>query len=101
METLSIAAVPEQQRSFPATLRPVAASSPTLGQSLMFRCEGESTLMHPDDSLLPMVVNHGNTQPKDEQDENGKLSMPMQVSLLIHLQDPVELLPHVVNIDTD
>lgn len=43
------------------------------------------------------VVNHDSTQPNDEQDEIGKSSMPMQVSLLIPLQDPhTELLPHVV-----
>lgn len=101
-ETLSIAMVPEQQRSSPATPRPVAAGLPTLGRSLMFRCEGQSTLMHPDDSLSPVVVNHDDTQPNDEQDENGKSSTPMQVSLLIHLQDPhTELLPHVVNVDSD
>lgn len=57
--------------------------------------------MHPDDSLLPVVVNQDDTQPNDEQDVNEQSSMPMQVSLLIHLQDPVELLPHVVNIDSD
>lgn len=101
VETLSIATVPEQQRSSPTAPRPVTAGAPTLGRSLMFRCEGQSTLMHPDDSLLPMVVNHDNSQSNDKQDENGTSSMPMQVSLLIHLQDPVELVPHVVNIDSD
>lgn len=54
VETLSIAMVPEQQRSLPVTLRPVAAGSSTLGRSLTFRCEGQWTLMHLDDSLLPV-----------------------------------------------
>ena len=80
-----IATALEQERSSPATPRPLAAGSPTLGQPLIFRCEGQSTLMCSDDSLLQIVVNHNKTQPKDEQDENGISSMWMQMSLFINL----------------
>lgn len=100
VETLSVATVPEQHRSSPITLRPVPGSSPTLGRLLMFRCEGQSCLTQPDDSSLPVVVNHDSTSANDEQDGNGQSSMQMRVSFPVSLQDPVELLPHV-NIDSD
>lgn len=97
VETLSVATVPEQHRSSPI----VPGSSPTLGRSLMFRCEGQSCLTQPDDSSLPVGVNHDSTSANDEQDGNGQSSTQMQVSFPGSLQDPVELLPHVVNIDSD
>lgn len=100
VETLSVATVPEQRRSSPITLRPVPGSSPTLGLSLVFRCEGQSPLTQPDGSSLPVVVNHDNTLANDEQGGNGQSSMQIPVSFPISLQDPVELLPHVVNIDS-
>lgn len=100
VETLSVAMAPEQHRTSPM-LRRVPGSSSTLGRSLMFKCEGQSPLTQPDDSFLPVEVNHKNTQPNDEQNGNGQSSMPMQASFLISLQDPVDLLPCVVNIDSD
>lgn len=95
VETLSVATVPEQHRSSSISQRPVPGRSPTLGRSLMFRCEGQSCLTQPDDSSLPVVLNHDSSLANDEQDDNGQSSMQMQVSF------PVELLPHVVNIDSD
>lgn len=91
VETLSIAMAPEQHRTSPM-LRQVPGSSPTLGRS---------PLTQPDDSFLPLEVHQKSTQPNDEQNGNGQSSMPMQPSFLIGLQDPVDLLPCVVNIDSD
>lgn len=100
VETLSIAMAPEQHRTSPM-LRQVSGSSPTLGRSLLFKREGPSPLTQPDDSFLPLEVHQKSTQPNDEQNGNGQSSMPMQPSFLIGLQDPVDLLPCVVNIDSD
>lgn len=99
VETLSIAMAPEQHRTSPM-LRRVPGSSSTHGQSLLFKHEGQSPLTQ-GDSFLPVEVNHKNTLPNDEQNGNGQSSMPMQPSFLISLQDPVDLLPCVVNIDSD
>lgn len=97
---MSIATVPEGHRSSPITPRPLPGGSSTLGRSLMFECERQSILTQPDDPLLPAVVKHDDTQP-NEHNDNGQSSIPVQGSFVIHLQDPVELLPNVVNIDSD
>ena len=70
--------------------------------SLIFRRQVQPTSPHADASMLhcPSVVNMETTLQRGDRDEAGQSSVAMQVSFLIHLQDPVELLPHVVNIDS-
>ena len=102
VDTFSIATVPERNRSS-ATMRAMPEGSPTPESSLTFRRQVQPTPPQPDDSLLhcPSVVNRDSTLEREDQDDTGKSSVAMQVSFLIHLQDPVELLPHVVDIDSD
>lgn len=55
-------------------------------------------------SLMPSYSSSGkreNTMQLTDQEETGQSLVEMQVAVLIHLKDPVELLPHVVNKDLD
>lgn len=103
VETLCIATVPERNRSSATTMRAMPDGSPNPESSVIFRRQVQPTSPQPDDSLLqcPAVVDRDNTLQHEDQDDTGQSSVAMQVSFLIHLQDPVELLPHVVNMDSD
>ena len=70
--------------------------------SSMFKHQAQPNCPQSGDSLLPLpsVVDRDTLRQEDINDA-GQLAVEMQVSVLIHLQDPVELLPHVVNIDAD
>lgn len=103
VETLSIATVPERNRSSAAMLRVMPDGSPNPESSMIFQRQIQPTSPQPDDCLLhsPAVVEQDKALQHKDQDDTGQSSMAMQVSFLIHLQDPVELLPHVVNIDSN
>lgn len=94
VDTFSIATVPEHNRSSATTTRAMPEGSPTPDSSLIFRRQLQPTSSQPDDSmpLGPSVVNRDNILQHGDQ--------AVQVSFLIHLQDPVELLPHVVDVDS-
>lgn len=102
VDTFSITTVPERNRTSPIMMRARPDGSPTPESSLIFRHQTQPTSPQPDASLLhcPSVAHRENTLHRGDQDETGKSSAAMQVSFLIHLQDPVELLPNVVNIDS-
>lgn len=101
VDTLSIASVTEHNRSSTAAVRALPDGSPTPDSSQIFRRPVQPTYQQPVTSLLhsPSVVNRDNTLQCVDHDEAGQSSVAMRVSL--HLQDPVELLPHVVNIDSE
>lgn len=102
-DTFSIATVPEGNRSSVSATRPMPDGSPTPDSSQNFRRQLLPTSPKPDVSLLhsPLVVNRDNILQGGNLDNNGQSSVAMQVSFLVHLKDPVELLPHVVNTDSD
>lgn len=72
-------------------------------ESSLFKHQAQPNCAQSGDSLshLPSVVDRDNTLRREDIDDAGQSAVEMQVSVLIHLQDPVELLPHVVNIDAD
>lgn len=103
-ETLSIATVPERNRSSATPTRALSVTSPNPDSSQMFRhVQILPSAPRPDVSLLhcPALVDQDNTLQHENPNDNGQSSAAMQVSFVIHLQDPVELLPNVVNIVSD
>lgn len=101
MDTLSIATVPERNRSS-ATLRAVPDGSPSPESVLVFRPPIQPASLQSEQSLLlyPPELNREHILLCGDQADIG-LSSAMQVSFVIHLQDPVESLPNVVNTDSD
>lgn len=98
--TFSIATVPDCNRS--SVSRAMPDSSPSLESSQIFRCavQPNSPQMCASLTHFPLTENRDNTFLKRD-NETGQSSVAMQVSFLIHFKDPVELLPHVVNTDSD
>lgn len=84
-------------------MRAVPDGSPTPESSLVFRRQVQPTPPQPDASLLhyPSAANTDNILQHGDREDTGQSPVAMQVSFVIHLQDPVELLPHAVNIDSD
>lgn len=103
VDTFSITTGPERNRSSGTMARPLPDGSPTPESSLVFRRQVQPTSPQPDDSLphCPSSENRDNTLQLGDQDGIGQSSVAMQVSFIIHLQDPVEALPHAVNTDSD
>lgn len=101
VETLSIATVPECHRSSATTPRATPDGSANQVCSPVFM--QQSCSLQADDYLLscPAMVHRDNNLQCEDQNDTGQSSVAMQVSFLIHLQDPVELLPHAVDIDSD
>ncbi|XP_068161697.1 glucagon receptor-like isoform X2 [Antennarius striatus] len=102
VETFSIATVPGRNRSAGTVTRDMAGRSPNPDISQIFTHQVQQNYPQCDDSLLnfPSVVNRVNTLQHGSQSDIEQ-SAAMQVSFVIHLQDPVELLPNVVNVDSD
>lgn len=99
-DTVSIATVPERRRSSGTPTGPLSAGSPNPDSSFIHRQPQILPLAsQPDVSLLHCSV--GGAQDNEHQREiaAGIKQSPaeMQVSLVIHLQDPVELLPNMVS----
>lgn len=84
-------------------MRAMPDGSTTPESSQIFRRQIQPNSPQPANSLPqgPSVANQDDTLLHGDQDDNGQSSVAMQLSFLIHLQDPVEVLPNVVNIDSD
>lgn len=104
-DTFSIATVPDCSRSSVSVIRTMPDVSPTnssqilhLGHPVQPSSPKEHALLMP--SFSPLKKRENTMQLRD-QEETEHASVEMQVAFLIHLKDPVELLPHVVNKDSD
>lgn len=99
-DTVSIATVPERRRSSATPTGPLSAGSPNPESSFINRqTQMLPSASQPDVSLLhcPVVGAQGNTQQRGNAVDNRQSAAEMQVSLVIHLQDPVGLLPNMVS----
>lgn len=97
-DTVSIATVPERRRSSGTPTGPLSAGSPNPDSSFINRqTQMLPSASQPDVSLLHCSV----VGAQDSTHENApgikQSSAEMQVSLVIHLQDPVALLPNMVS----
>lgn len=103
-DNFSIATVPQRNGSFVSASQPVPDCSLSPGSARILRRQQPPTSPQPHASLqhFPSELEKDNIQSHVDQDAIGlDKSQGMQVSFLIHLKDPVELLPHVVNTDSD
>lgn len=103
-DTLSIATVPERNRSSATPTGALSVGSPNPDNSKIFRhVQILPSAPRPNVSLphRPALVDQDNTLQHENPNDNGRSSAAMQVSFIIHLKDPVELLPNVVNTVSD
>lgn len=99
-DTVSIATVPERRRSSATPTGPLSVGSPNPESSFINRqTQMLPSASQPDVSLLhcPVEGAQGNTQQRGNAVDNRQSAAEMQVSLVIHLQDPVGLLPNMVS----
>lgn len=97
---MSIVTEPERSRSSATPTGPLSPGSPN-SDSLFINRQSQMLPLasQPDVSLLhcPAVGAQGNTQQRGNAGDNRQSAAEMPVSLVIHLQDPVELLPNMVS----
>lgn len=100
-DTFSVATVPDRNRSSISAVRAFPDGSPTLYSSQLVRHQAVSPQLHVTLVHSPFEENTKSSLQCRDQDDSGQSSAAMLVSFLIHLKDPVELLPHVVNTNSD
>lgn len=96
---MSIATVPERRRSSGTPTGPLSAGSPNPDSSFINRrTQMLPSASQPDVSLHCSVVGaKDNAHQRESAAGMKRTSAEMQVSLVITLQDPVELLPNMVS----
>lgn len=99
-DAVSIAMVPEHKRSSATSTGQLSPGSPNPDSSFIHRPTQMLPLASQQDlSLLhcPVVGDQDNIQQRGIPLEDRQSAAEMQVALVIHLQDPVELLPNAVS----
>lgn len=100
-DTVSIATVPVRQRSTGTPTRPLSAASANQDNSFIIRqTQMLPSASQPDVSLLQCSVvgaQHGTHPHENTACIRQPSAENLQVSLVIHLQDPVVLLPNMVS----